>query len=220
MTVFNSLNGEKIQCFSAESLVDDVIWHHAFVTGRVIHVENVEKNYHVAFAPHVLRSKFVWLSCESLPIKPTMHGNGLAMNARWLSVLAIISTLGVTTGCGTIKNMLFGVGAACHGCAMGNPGPAAPLPPYGPGAMGGCGAPHCAAPYGSGCGCGSEYGSGYMDAMGQGFPADGTIIGSPVIQDGIYGGMPVESYNQGNWTPSPSAAPAQPAGPMAPAPTR
>ncbi len=142
------------------------------------------------------------------------------MNARWLAVLVVVSMLPVSTGCGSIKHLLFGAGAACGSCAA--RGPACGGAPAYAGPAAGCGAPACGAVQGGECGCGGEYGSAYLGAMDQGYSLDGTIIGNPVYGSGIYDGVPVESYNQNEWYPSVNVpgTVTQPVAPMAPAPGR
>lgn len=151
------------------------------------------------------------------------------MNARLVTVLAVISMLVAAGGCGSVRNVLFGRGAACGVCpsaapnfnvsppAYGAPAPYAnPAPTFGsPGQScptPGCGGPGYSAPayggpaYGDSCGCGGEgsyYGDGsYYGGYGGEMYPGGTVIGTPMIGTGISGGYSGDAYNLNNWIPA------------------
>lgn len=134
-------------------------------------------------------------------------------------------------GCGSVRNTLFGRGAACGVCpsaaptynvpspVYGNPAPTygTPAPFYGNPAQA-CPTPDCGAVYGAptyggpstyggtgygdSCGCGGE--GSYYGNYGYGgemYPS-GTVIGTPMVGTGVNGGYPGDSYNLNNWIPS------------------
>ena len=121
-----------------------------------------------------------------------MHGKGFAMNTKVLSVLVVLTVLPMASGCGNLCGWLHGRGAFCGSCIGNNPAYTVIPPSAGPliGGHPGCG--------GQGCGpvcpapepvCGTEFGGSYYGGYDAGYPINESVIGSPVIGNGIYGGI-------------------------------
>lgn len=105
------------------------------------------------------------------------------MNARFLTVVSTVMLLASTTGCGSIRNFLFGRGARC-----GQPIASQPvMPSYGAVAAPGCNTCSNQAHAGTGeCGCyGSAYGS-TDQYLGSGVVDGGYVNGGQYV-DGGYG---------------------------------
>ena len=124
------------------------------------------------------------------------------MNAQKLAVLIAIVFVPAASGCGSVRNLLFGDGARCGACAANGPRFNIAPPAYGGPAVpsAGCGTPGCGAVQGGECGCGGEYGGAYYGGYDPAHP--GTIIGAPTVGNGIYGGRTIDDYNTNNWIPA------------------
>lgn len=127
-----------------------------------------------------------------------MHGKGIAMNTKVLSVLVVLTVLPMSVGCGNICGWLHGRGAYCGSCAANGPGYTVVPPAAGPliGGHTGCGTPQCPPlhhhpePV-----CGTELGGAYYGGYDAGYPIDESVIGSPVIGNGIYDAQPYDRYS-------------------------
>ncbi|MGI9471446.1 MAG: hypothetical protein ACR2NZ_07945 [Rubripirellula sp.] len=105
------------------------------------------------------------------------------MNTRICSVIAVMSLMSFSVGCGGMRNFLFGRGARCGLCNRN-----APEPQFGNTMQAPCGAPRCQGAPQGGCGC-----------NGQAYSAQpcGTC-GSTAAGDCGCGGM-TGTYGSGNY---------------------
>lgn len=140
------------------------------------------------------------------------------MNTRTFSVVVFASLLTLTSGCGGVRNFLFGRGARCGLCQKGTPqfGNTMQAPaPYGPAAAPTCQTPPYQAPSwnhgvatapSAGCGCNdyagstcgqcqsNTYGSAYGGSCGCGvFGGYENVVADPymsgqVVNGTVYGG--------------------------------
>lgn len=135
-----------------------------------------------------------------------MHGKGFAMNTKVLSVLVVVTVLPMAGGCGNISNWIHGRGAFCGSCVANGPAYQVVPPAAGPfvNVPQGCGGPSCA----PACPtpepvCGTEFGGSYYGGYDSGYPMDESVIGSPMIGNGIYDGQPYDlNISPNGWMPN------------------
>ena len=122
---------------------------------------------------------------------PTEVRERFEMNTQRITVITLGTILAFSTGCGALKDCLYGIGAPCSSCAPTAPCAMQPCynRPYEPG----CGGETYMEP-----GCGGEgYGSYYG-----GTPLGESVIGMPMPGMGQFGPSSSNPYIPSEWQPS------------------